>query len=86
MLPWRALCLGGTLLGCAGSSAQPGQPAPTKEGFVTGADGVRLFYRTVGTRGDTLLFLHGGPGENFQGVGPDLEPRSRPEFTERPYD
>jgi proline iminopeptidase len=70
----RARWLVGALLGCAGGSAQPGQPTPANEGFVTGADEVRLFYRTVGIRGDTVIFLHGGPGENFQGVGPDLEP------------
>ena len=74
MSPWRVLWLGGTLLGCAGGFTQPMHPIPASEGFVTGEDDVRLFYRTVGTQGDTLVFLHGGPGENFQGVGPDLEP------------
>lgn len=44
---------------------------------MTGADNLRLFYRTVGAQGDTLVVLHGGPGENFQGIGPDLEPLAR---------
>ncbi len=61
------------MLGCTPGSHRFEWPAPAQEGFVTGADRVRLFYRTVGRRGDTLVFLHGGPGENFQGVGPDLE-------------
>ena len=50
-----------------------GPAPPTREGSVTTGDGVRLHYRQVGTRGDTLLFLHGGPGQNYQGVGPDLD-------------
>jgi hypothetical protein len=58
MPPWRALWLGGALLGCVGGSAQPAQPTAASEGFVTGADDVRLFYRMIRTQGDTLLFLH----------------------------
>ena len=74
MSPWWSLWLFGSLLGCTNRSARTPQPTTANEGLVAGADDVRLFYRIVGTRGDTLIFLHGGPGENFQGVGPDLEP------------
>lgn len=35
---------------------------PVSEGYVTAADGVQLFYRAVGSGGDTVLVLHGGPG------------------------
>jgi proline iminopeptidase len=74
---WRCLLLGSAAVGCFGHAGQVAPAVPAHEGFVTGADRVRLFYRVVGGRGDTLVFLHGGPGENFQGVGPDLEPLAR---------
>ena len=34
----------------------------TREGYFTGAEGVRLFYRVAGNSGDVIVFLHGGPG------------------------
>ena len=44
------------------------------EGHVEGADGVRLFYRKIGTAGPPVVVLHGGPGSNMNGVWPDLQP------------
>lgn len=44
------------------------------EGYVAGADGVRLFYRAVGEGGQVVVILHGGPGSNMNAVWPDLEP------------
>ncbi len=76
-LPSWPLLLSCALMGCSGSASRVAPPAPAQEGFATGADQVRLFYRVLGTLGDTLVFLHGGPGENFQGVAPDLEPLAR---------
>jgi proline-specific peptidase len=43
-------------------------------GFVHGADGVRLYYRTIGSGTPRLVVLHGGPGSNMNAVWPDLEP------------
>ena len=37
------------------------------------SDGTRLFYKKFGTKGDTLIMLHGGPGQNMYGIGPDME-------------
>jgi len=45
-----------------------------KDGFVRGADGVRLFYRTVGSEKSVAVLLHGGPGSNINAVWPDLQP------------
>ncbi|MDQ5870943.1 MAG: alpha/beta hydrolase [Acidobacteriota bacterium] len=45
-----------------------------EQGFVVGADGVRLFYRRIGEGKRVLVVLHGGPGSNMNGVWPDLEP------------
>jgi proline iminopeptidase len=46
------------------------------EGYIGGFDGVRLYYRTLGskrTRPNAIL-LHGGPGSNMNAIWPDLEP------------
>ena len=37
-------------------------PGPNEEGHLTGADGVRLFYRKLGNGKDVVVILHGGPG------------------------
>lgn len=46
----------------------------TVEGSFIGADGVRLFYRKVGTGKNVIVVLHGGPGSNMNAVWLDLEP------------
>jgi proline iminopeptidase len=48
--------------------------APVSEGYFTGAEGLRLFYRVAGDRGDTLVVLHGGPGMDMEYLWPDLMP------------
>lgn len=47
------------------------------QGYVLGAEGVRLFYRVEGKGGDTLVVLHGGPGLNLEGLRSDLAPLAR---------
>ena len=47
-----------------------------KEGFARMQDSTRIYFRIYGEKGDTLIFLHGGPGQNMYGVGPDLVPLS----------
>lgn len=56
-----------------------------EEGYFTGADGVRLFYRKVGTGKNPIVLLHGGPGSNMNSVWPDLEPLAK-RFTVLMYD
>jgi proline iminopeptidase len=58
---------------------------PVKEGFLDGAEGVRLFYRVVGSGGDTVLFLHGGPGNGMR-EGYDLEQLAERGYTIIMYD
>jgi len=55
--------------------SQSFEKAPTK--FLTTPDGVKLQYRILGNAKDTLIFLHGGPGQNCLGVAPDLESLSK---------
>ncbi|MCA1556301.1 MAG: alpha/beta hydrolase [Acidobacteria bacterium] len=42
-----------------------------------GADGVRLFYRKVGSGKNLIVLLHGGPGSNMNAVWLDLEPLAK---------
>jgi len=44
------------------------------EGYVTSADGVQIFYRVVGQGEETLVVIHGGPGNTMESILPDLEP------------
>jgi proline iminopeptidase len=46
---------------------------PVAEGYLQGADAVRLFYRAVGKGGRTIVFVHGRLGLGFNSGGPDLE-------------
>src|ERR1051325_3115834 len=46
---------------------------PAQEGYFSGADGARLFYRLVGKGSKTIVFVHGGPGLGIDDGGYDLE-------------
>lgn len=43
-----------------------------QEGHFPGAEGVRLFYRIIGSGADTVVLIHGGPGTGMR-EGLDLE-------------
>jgi proline iminopeptidase len=55
------------------AQAKPLLEFPVAEGYFSGADGARLFYRKVGNGKDIFVLLHGGPGGNMNSVWPDLE-------------
>jgi proline iminopeptidase len=48
--------------------------APAREGYVTTPDSMRLYYRVAGTRGDTIVAIHGGPGVDLESIAGDLAP------------
>ncbi len=48
-----------------------------EDGYVAIEGNLRLYYRSYGAGADTLVLLHGGPGMNFMGVGPDLIPLAK---------
>jgi len=75
-----ALCLILSVLGHSQTnphSAALTKPAygnlPVKEGYFSGADNARLFYRAVGKGSKTIVFVHGGPGLGIDDGGYDLE-------------
>lgn len=55
-------------------AAAQARTSVVKEGYAPGADGVRLFYRKVGTGPDWVIFLHGGPGASMHDGGYEIEP------------
>lgn len=49
--------------------------APTPgEGYLRTTDGVRLFYKVVGHGPETLVAVHGGPGNSLSSIEPDFRP------------
>lgn len=48
-----------------------------REGFILTADGVRLFYKVVGSGPETLVAVHGGPGNSLTSIEPDLGPLAK---------
>src|SRR5918999_1956963 len=48
-----------------------------REGYITASDGVRLFYKVVGSGDETLVAVHGGPGGSLTSILPDLEPLAK---------
>lgn len=56
----------------AGAAAAFGQQTTPRDGFVTTRDSVKLYYQIYGSRGDTIIHLHGGPGGSLVGQLPNL--------------
>jgi len=48
-----------------------------REGFIVTEDGVRLFYKVVGSGAETLVAVHGGPGNSLTSIEPDLAPLAK---------
>ncbi len=47
---------------------------PVSEGYVTAPDGNRLYYKIIGHAPDTIVAIHGGPGETMAEFDPALMP------------
>lgn len=84
----RALICVALLIMTGGATAQSGSgltgldtcvPAdiPMEQGFVTSADGTRLYYRKLGRGRPTAIYLHGGPGGTIYNGGCEIAPLAR---------
>ena len=62
--------------GSLSASTTLGQ-APAKEGFVDAGNGVKLYYRLVGTGSEPVVLIHGGPGFTSDYLADDLMPMAR---------
>ncbi len=69
----RLLATALTLAATAADAQTPAPAAPpAREGWAVADDGVRLHYRVHGAAGDTLIYVHGGPGGNAGRQIPNL--------------
>lgn len=59
----------------AAGSSEAKQPGNDKErqGYFTGADSLKLFYRFIGKGNDTIIMIHGGPGMDAGYMVADFE-------------
>jgi proline iminopeptidase len=57
--------------------AAPAAAVAGDQGYVTTEDGVRLFYRIEGQGSETLVVVHGGPGNSLESVRLHLAPLAR---------
>lgn len=48
-----------------------------EEGYIVTPDKVRIFYMTVGEGPQTLVAVHGGPGNSLESIRADLEPLAK---------
>jgi proline iminopeptidase len=51
--------------------------AQPEEGYFTTPDKVKIFYKVEGKGTDTLVVVHGGPGNSLESVRPDFEPLAK---------
>jgi hypothetical protein len=58
--------------------------SPPHEGYVQAADGVELYYRTLGQAADTVVVVRGGLGLDHGYLAPDLEPLAESSGTSSP--
>ena len=68
--------------GAAAGPAQAPAQSPTTmpaehAGYFAGDDGTRLFYRVEGAGQQTLVVVHGGPGNSMESVRLDMAPLAR---------
>lgn len=79
-LPLLAACQGDALTAPSATALKDraGAPfsydVPSRDGYLTGADGVQLYYKVLGTGRDTVVVLHGGPGMSMGYLDRDLAP------------
>jgi proline iminopeptidase len=53
----------------------PSAPGPAdRDGFIVTDDGARLHYRIEGQGPETLVVVHGGPGNSMESIRPDFGP------------
>ena len=71
-------CISVLLVAFVSLCASRGAPAQDRsEGYITTPDKVRIFYRIVGSGPETLVIVHGGPGNSLESIRADLEPLAK---------
>lgn len=65
------------IVACGQAGRDPAAGAQQRaqaEGYLDGDDGVRLYYRVLGSAGDTVVVVHGGPGAGMDAILPHVAP------------
>ena len=57
--------------------ATAGVRAQESEGYILTPDKVRIFYKVVGSGPETLVAVHGGPGNSLESIRADMEPLAK---------
>ena len=52
-------------------------PTPAREGFIDAGKGVKLYYRLLGSGGEPVVLIHGGPGFTSDYLADDLTTMAR---------
>jgi proline iminopeptidase len=52
-------------------------PTPSREGFIDAGKGVKLYYRLLGSGGEPVVLIHGGPGFTSDYLADDLTTMAR---------
>ena len=66
------------MLSMACVSASPTlAPTPAREGFIDAGQGVKLYYRLLGSEGEPVVLIHGGPGFTSDYLADDLTTMAR---------
>ena len=45
-----------------------------KDGFISGAEGLDIYYQIMGSGQDTIVVIHGGPGAGMNSILPSVKP------------
>jgi proline iminopeptidase len=72
----RVLPFAVMVIGCLATSPTSAQ-APAKVGFVDAGNGVKLYYRLLGSGSDPVVLIHGGPGLTSDYLADDLTALAR---------
>ena len=59
---------------CPVAAAQTSDPS---EGYFVTPDNVKIFYKIEGRGSETLVAVHGGPGNSLESIRPDFEPLAK---------
>lgn len=72
----RVLAVFVMVLACVSGSTTLAQ-TPAREGFIDAGKGVKLYYRLLGSGGEPVVLIHGGPGLTSDYLADDLTTMAR---------
>ena len=74
---WLYAVTSGAFVASGQTTAAAAKDEVKSEGYILTPDKVRIFYKIEGSGNDTLVVVHGGPGNSLESVRPDFAPLAR---------